>query len=149
MDSMGILSLPNEKMIEICENLSDSDLSNLMRSNRTIYNACLNLLDERKELSDIRKNYIKKTVKNSVLQHRRAEVYPKLHGKNYYEFDYGISTGMYTLVTHTSFENIDDALKIIDQLPVDETWQINLPKDPIIRNKNVTEETMLKSLRNQ
>lgn len=49
LESVGILSLPNEKILEICSTLSDRDLSRFMQTYKNVEAVCRDELERRKQ----------------------------------------------------------------------------------------------------
>lgn len=117
-----MLSLPNEKIIEICNNLSDSDLANLLRSNSILNDACKEILDARKE---DRKLYIQDKIKQSLINKSQIAYYPKRDTySNVVNVTFDPREGKYTLTHLVKYDNIEDILKEIDKITPDNGWNL-------------------------
>ena len=49
IEQLGLLDLPDDKIYEICEGLDNASLTNLVQSNKKIYNICEVILHKRLE----------------------------------------------------------------------------------------------------
>ena len=112
MDTIGLLSLPNEKIIEICNNLSDSDLANLLRSNSILNDACRKILDDRKENLINRKLYIQDKINQSLINKSQIVYYPKSDTySNVVNITFDPRENKYSLTHLVKYDDIEDILE--------------------------------------